>query len=240
MPKISRAVIFEIPPRGYEELAAIANASSRLEEVVEALRQLGVETDRARINEAVAERIGISPAEASSIVGGLLSLRTLLLATSMEPGELVAAITRSLEVSAPEGWRSKNLDAWRKSIPAITDALSGASEDDALSIRSKTQELTFLHQNVLKDCRLLTELRPVYNKAADKIENAVITTTMYLRYRGGGREREIEFTMDLRDVAELRKQCERVQQKVATTERIFKNAGWKLTVPGGSEDGDGQ
>jgi hypothetical protein len=221
-------VSFEIPPEGRAELAAIAELSSRLKDIQAAAREAGTNGITAA-SKFIAKKLALDEGQVQRLIDGLLSIRTLMRQTRLPPEELLAALTISLE-QAPDEWKRQYLAQWSESRAVLLDYLC---HDDWIAIRSKVRELTFLHENIFSSCRLLTELRPVYNHSGDEIVDTVLTTSLLIRYRSDvGRQREIQFALDVADLSEIRRQCERAGRKIAVAEQMFKQVDWPLTIAG--------
>lgn len=221
---------FEIPLQAYDELQDVAEYADSLDAIQEAASQEGALWDSPATAEAVSKKVSIGQDRVVRVLRGLLSLRTLMRVTKLTASDLFDTVTASIKVGAQPDWRDAHLEAWQQARERVVAALM--QKDDALSIESKTRELTFLHEKVLRNCRLLMDLRPVYDDSAGKIANTILTVSLFVRYVSHGRERETQFAMDLDDLAELRRQCERVERKLATAERMFADAKWPLKIPG--------
>ena len=232
MPSKPSGYSFEIPPQGLQELAEVAALADRLSDVQKALNQLGPTASAEALRTSIAGALTIDPKRADLILRGLGSLRHLEGATKLPAAELFDTITDSIESTASDDWKHRHLDVWKAARDKIIAAISRRSDDDVLSVRGKIHELTYLHENILLNGRLLTELRPVYNSAGDSIVNTVLTTTLLVRYRGHGLSQEMQFEMDLDDISSLRAECERAERKIATAKRMFQQASWSLTIAG--------
>jgi len=222
---------FEVPPEAFAELLAIASFSDRLKEIQDAANAVGVDQDSRSTAENVAGRVDIKPDQVSLVLRGLLSLRSLKRASRLSSTGLFDSLTSSLD-QAPSDWKNANLETWKRARNSVVQVLEQSQQDDPLSVRSKTRELTYLHENIFTGCRLLTELRPVFSKSADKILNTVLTTSLLVQYRADNLGREIQFAMDVNDLTDLREQCERAIIKISTAEKTFRETNLSLAVAG--------
>lgn len=213
-------------------MAEVAALADRLSDAQKALNQLVPTAGPEDIRTTIASALAIDPRRADFIVRGLDSLRTLEVATKLPAADLFDAVTESIESIASDDWKDRHLATWKTARDNIISAISRRSNDDVLSVQGKIHELTYLHENVLLNSRLLTELRPIYNSAGDSIVNTVLTTTLLVRYRGHGLRQEMQFEMDLNDISSLRAECERAERKIATAKRMFQQASWNLTIAG--------
>lgn len=239
MPSNPAAYGFEVPPQGFKELATVAAFADRLPDLQALINRLGTSATTDQIRDAVASTFGINATDASLLLRGLLTLRSLAASVNLTAHDLLDALTASLEAQAPADWTETILPAWEAAKEKIIAAISPA-QDDVLGVRSKIRELTFLHERIVLNCRLVTEFRPVYNIAGDKIVNTVLTTALFIRYRAHGEVEEMQLELDLKDVAELRTQCERAERKVATAARMFRESGWEITIAGAGKQEDAE
>jgi hypothetical protein len=81
-------------------------------------------------------------------------------------------------------------------------------------------ELVYDYANLLRRTRVLTDIRPLFNNAADQIEGAVVSYTLRLRYDSADGEHELSIALDESDIRILADQCDRALTK-ATTARAM-------------------
>lgn len=111
---------------------------------------------------------------------------------------------------------------WEAAVPAVVAALDAISDDHPLLISAKATLLAYSQQNLLMSARVITDVRPVFNAAADKIVETVITHTLLVSYRADNRPRLMTFALDQEDVEKLGKQCERAELKARVTKEQLK------------------
>jgi hypothetical protein len=224
---------FDIPAEGLEDLSEVAEFANQLDRVQEIWRSLGISPSPTELDEATSKALNIDLSRTRKLRRGLTSLWTLLQATRLSPQELFDSLTLSMKSSASEEWYGKHIKQWTEAREQILRSLAYGQQDETTAVRSKTQELAFLRENVLLSCRLITEMRPIFNKAADKVANNILTTSLVVRYRSSDSQtKEIFFALDADDLDDLRGQCERAERKIATIEKTFGDAAWPLKILG--------
>ncbi|HEY7089647.1 MAG TPA: hypothetical protein VH518_16230 [Tepidisphaeraceae bacterium] len=220
-----------IPARGYAELEQIAIHAARLRDVLDATAGLPVNVVTSDAGQHVAERIGIAPSDASLLLTGLASLRSMQDSVDSTAEEVVKAITESL-AEAPGDWHSKNYQRWLESEDLVRTALASIGPDHPLLVRQKARGLTYAHQYIFRSCRIITDLRPVFNEAGDDINAMVLTHVLRIEYFDGVRKQRIEFALDEADINDLERATKRAKVKTETTRAAFAGEQWSLIVAG--------
>jgi len=77
-------------------------------------------------------------------------------------------------------------------------------------------ELSYDYANLVRNVRILSDIRPLYDEEAEKIEGAVISHTMRLHYDSADGEHELSLAMDEKDISNLMEQCKRALKKSQT------------------------
>ena len=224
-------VAFDIPLQAYQELADLVALSGRLKEIQKSLPN--EPSDQQPKIDAVAQELGIDPQKLRAALRGLGSLASLVRGSKLSPPDLFERITESIEIGAPTDWKDKNFDSWKSAKDLIVEAVSRNTSNEYLNAQRKTRELTYLYDNIFKSCRLLTEIRPVFNEPGDKVVNNVLVTSLVVKYAEADKTpKQVTFALDLEDLIDLRSHCERAIRKIAVVEQMFKESGRRLTVAG--------
>jgi hypothetical protein len=64
------------------------------------------------------------------------------------------------------------------------------------AVTRKAERLTRAHENVLFEAKVMTDIRPVFNVAGDKILHTVITHSLLIDYIAGNQFAKIEIGLD--------------------------------------------
>jgi hypothetical protein len=230
-------IALNIPQHGYEELAQLAKHAGKLHDVVAVSGEIPLEANPVQISNAVAERIGVNPEVAASILSGLGTLHSMMRKSESTAEEIIEAISQTLLVSNATGaeeWRQKNIETWKAAIPLVASAISSITQDPTQKIflRQKAIELMYAHQNIFRRCQIMTDLRPVYNSAGDTIHAMVLTHVLSVEYYDGVRRQRIEFALDGEDIDNLRKSAERAKVKTDAAKKKFSQLDWPLMIAG--------
>jgi len=136
------------------------------------------------------------------------------------PEELIAWLTSSLEKKAPKDWLEKNLAPWEARAGEYEKLFSAIDDDHPLAIARKAQELAYSHQNIFVGARLITDVRPVFDSAAERIHDFVVTHMLSIEYTDGGQNSTtLTLAMDAMDIEMLEFQCSRAATKIQTLKK---------------------
>jgi hypothetical protein len=104
----------------------------------------------------------------------------------------------------------------------VAKVLSDIDLDHPLLLARKARELTYAHQNIFRSNRIITDLRPVFDKSGGEMKGVVLTHVLSVEYFDGVRKQRIEFALDQNDVKALRESAARAELKTQTTREAFK------------------
>lgn len=235
------APFIRVPPSGLSDLAAVAVNADALENIVTLATKAGYRLDIASVARAIAKEAGLEARVIVDVLDGLTALRGLMGRFEYGEEQVVAGIIASLEVNAPDRWRKLYQDKWIAAKDKISAALKLIVPESPLALIEKARELTYAHEHVLTDVRLITDMRPVFNTAGDQVQTTVITHVLAIDYQDGPIQKRIEFALDAADVAKLRRISERSQRKAASLRSSFEKLSWSLIIPGSPEvDNEGK
>lgn len=206
-------------------LGAVADATSKLEPGIRL-------SDAAR---TVGKAAGIPPQDAARIFWTIQNLQRLKMRLRQDTGELLRTMTATFESEAPEAWKEENLEGWRKALSAIAEFLDTVQHDHPLAIARKAEQLGTEHQNLFMDARILTDLRPVFSAAGDIIHESLVIQTLLIDYHDGAEPRRVALALDARDIAQLRRLCERAEAKASTLKAAVGPLGWRPAIVGEGE-----
>ena len=102
-----------------------------------------------------------------------------------------------------------------------------------LSVLEKAIGLTFDYKCLLKDARILTDIRPVFDKEKTGILAGIISHTMRLSFHQDGEEKTFSIAMDTDDVESLKGMCDEAVKKAKSSREFMNNAkGVKAIISG--------
>lgn len=228
----SRAI--SVPRSVQQGVASLASFRDRLGELRSLIAELPPpQRSVHNIARPLSEKFGVSLSEAQGLVVTLLSFHQLRETFSMTPSEAFAAITRSLEVDAPEDWKTKNLDNWKSSRAAVEDALSGSHP---LYLVQKNIRLRYEHANILRDASIVVDARPLFDEAGNSVEQWAIDYVLQVEYHDGDSTKRLYATLDMKDLEKLAAQCTRALAKTKALSATLSSLKLPVIVTGEDEE----
>ncbi|MDR3402512.1 MAG: hypothetical protein P4L99_08440 [Chthoniobacter sp.] len=156
-----------------------------------------------------------------------LSLIGMTLQIKVTTDEVFDALRTSLR-GAPNLWDDAALAEWAKREPLFRRVLGAA----AVVGTAKALDLSYDHAQLLKRARILTDIRPIFDREATTIQGAVISHTLRLRYDDLDGEHSISLALDRSDVESLAEECKRALTKCEVALQFVKKTGLPPIVPG--------
>ncbi len=172
----------------------------------------------------VAKSSDVDATVALNVLRTLVNIRRMQRVREVDTARMVEILTASLERHAPNEWHSEYDDAWKEACPKIVDAIESIDQDHPLHVSEKAETLAYSYQNIVSSQRIMTDVRPVFDKEANTIQEMIILHTLLVEYYDGiSPPSRIALTLDSGDIAELRRLCERAERKAHTMRDTLKN-----------------
>jgi hypothetical protein len=203
--------------------------SDRLEKVREKLRQLDKPTLHPQELFGMVRNLLSDGAE--PLVRQLLSFQGLVRQTGRPVEDVISGINAAIERQGAEvGLEST---AWAN----VEGELKLLVQEKSVRLAARAIELTYDYANLLRRTRILTDIRPLFNENADKIEGAVVSYTLRLHFNSADGEHELSIALDEADIQTLIAQCNRALKKAATSRSLVTdNCSIPVAVSGESYD----
>jgi hypothetical protein len=170
----------------------------------------------------IATTLGVDFAEVARIFGALENLSVL----REELGSTDAVLNlleKRLNTDIAERLRPRV-----GQIKAIIESYI-ASHPVAISL--KAEKLSYLHETLLQDAEIITDVRPVFNADGTKILEMVATHSLIISaYSPGTGSRRLHFALDAADVLKLRRICDRAIVKADSIKRELGGMPWITRV----------
>ena len=164
--------------------------------------------------------------------GRLLSALQNLLSVDQETGD----IEKTFEIIAsrlPADARAK----WANKKPVIQSILALLAADHPAVISFKAQRLSHSYERIFMEAEILTDVRPVYTMKGDKILEMIIQHKLIItQHDSNHRNGNIHFTLDARDVVNLKKACDRAIQKAKVLKDSLSNLPWVTEILSDDEE----
>ncbi len=166
----------------------------------------------------------------------LLSKQAVVLHGVMRQGTLNSsdvfdALCDQLAVAAK--WQPEKLDQFRRVKSQFCSLLSS----EAVKLVATAIDLSYEYANLLRRARIITDIRPIFDVAAEKINGAVVSHTLRIRYDNTEGNHDLSLAMDAKDIDDLRRECERALKKAKTAKSLMaEEAKVQTMISGGDTD----
>ena len=177
--------------------------------------------------------VGVILAEnAEPLVRQLLSLQGLMRQTGLPSQDVIAGIR---DVVRRQG---REVDLEASAWEAVEANIAALVELPCVRLTATAIELAYDYANLLRRTKVLTDIRPLFNNAADAIEGAVVSYTLRLRYDSADGEHELSIALDESDIEKLAAQCDRALKKAATARSLLTDRCDLSVIVAGEVDDD--
>jgi hypothetical protein len=166
------------------------------------------------------------------IVRQLLSLQGLIRQTGLPSEEVIAGIRDAV------GRQGREVALESSAWEAVESTVKALVESQSVRLAARAIELAYDYANLLRRTKVLTDIRPLFNEAADEIEGAVVSYTLRLRYDSADGEHELSIALDESDIKMLAAQCDRALRKAATARSMVAETCNLPVVVSGEENDD--
>lgn len=232
----TRPLFLKLPPNAYRELAALAENAERLAELVSLCTQQGPAPTQITLAKRVSEKLALPVPVVRLLIVGLTNLLKAASKLEVSSDHLLASVIESAESNVTEKWTAKDVERLKGSADFIATALSQIQPDHPILVSRKAEELGYKRVKLLTDSRIITDLRPVFDDSATRILESVITHTLWIEYIEEEGQREIEIAIDMADIANLRRWCERAERKAVTLKKEMAKFEWPTAIVNESDD----
>lgn len=211
--------ISRIPERYRPGLAKInALTIETATTIADALGKLPV-SSRKELIAAIERAAQLNPEEAESIVLSLYSLYMFRASAEASVADFVPVLIEAMQSSGVQGLAVS--DSGKSALAAKLASLLGLS---TLERASKIEQLKADHQTIFYDAKILTDLRPIFDKPQEPPVGAVVTHTLKIICHESGEHKELYFALDAEDVLTLKKIAERAADKMSSLKQVLKSA----------------
>jgi len=213
------------------ELLFVAKHADKTEQIVNLAGQASEAADGCDFEDVVdvvADQIKLPTADVEQFLRTIYNITRITTRMKIDVARFLEVATRSLEELKDS---DADLRVWRDSLKTIDHAVSKIGADHPFLIARKADRLAHAQQNLVYETKIITDLRPVFSTTGDKILRSVVNHRLVIDYFDGNRVSRLEFGLDLEDVAELRKTCERAELKALTLKDSLKGVPWVPCTP---------
>ena len=155
-----------------------------------------------------------------STIRAILNLHGIRQKRRLSSAGIVNLVTDTLDRQSPPGWADIKA-SWLANKTRLIAALESFGDEHPLAVLQKSSVLTYAHEHILHEARIITDVRPIFKSDADEVIRAIVVHKLLVEYSSGGKHDRIEFTLDAKDVADLSKMCLR-REKSDSDKRRFR------------------
>lgn len=128
-------------------------------------------------------------------------------------------------------WNEVEIEKWRTLEPSLQTLFSLPTVQRV----AKTLDLSYEYANLLRRARIVTDIRPIFDKEAKQIEGAVISHTLRLRFDSVDGDHGLSIAMDENDIKSLLEKCQRALAKSQTARELMANRAGVATIVSGED-----
>jgi len=186
-----------------------------------------------------------SALESAPLVGGLKELASAVIqqVPSLRRDEIEVILRSLFSLSVfladEETPLSENLSSLSSAMQASGNPDLALSEDEkieferrldrlvrinAVSIAAKVQRLRLEYSNVFHDAKILTDIRPIFDKPENRPLGCAVAHILKLTYHEGGDHKDFYVALDENDIQVMKKILERAEAKAASLKSVLQAA----------------
>lgn len=123
-------------------------------------------------------------------------------------------------------WDENGLRKWKETEKFLKKLLSISAVWNIV----KALDLSYEYENLLQSARIITDIRPIFDIVADKIEGTVITHTLRLEFDSREKEASLSIVLDSEDIKKLKDSCDRALKKAKVAQEFVTEKGGKPSI----------
>lgn len=224
-------ILPRIPEQMLRDLERFADTASDslLDAIIKEIPNVPPASNVADFSRRLAEQLNKNFAEIHPVLYALINLKRVEDETG-SAHDLLERITWHIDLA--DKWDDSLTSKWHSLVPKIEESLSHITPDSNLMISAKFSELAYNRQNILHYSKILTDIRPVFDQAGGAIKGLIVTHSLVIHYSAGlgGDVQEMHLTLDWRDVAALRDECNRADSKAECIKNSMKELPWTTII----------
>ncbi len=222
-----------LPDEAYEDLALIVSHADKIPQICEAVKHTKDFLNLNSLVLKVTEQTDMETEDTRQLLINLLKFQRLRSNNEHLIDDFFGWLGESFIEFVKNQGKEELAEKWKTYNSILKEVLD---EGSALGILDKAIGILYEHQNVLKDARLLTDLRPVYDREATEILRMVVTHQLVLNYSDGSSDKKISLTVDSSDLDILENQCRRAREKAKVALKSMQGLGWTTYIAGESDE----
>lgn len=196
-------------------LRSLIQAAPYVEAIASGARSAESGVTMMSLSEKLGSQIGLPEEDVFDVLVALWNLRKWQETRGDSEEEFVKSLSATVTKQMGDVWLPADIENWNGVAKALGPILSSLSVDHPISVSYKAQRLAYSHQNILMDARIITDFRPVFDDAGERILEVIILHRLSIQYATGHSEPSvIEFALDSQDLGFLHEACARAEHKI--------------------------
>jgi len=169
------------------------------------------------LRSCIEKTASITAEEAESLVAALHSLYVFMASAEAQVSEFVPVLVGAMERTG------KKTLAVGDDRTEISEKLTLLLSLKTMERASKIEQLKSDHQAIFYDAKILSDIRPLFDRPEDPPIGAVINHTLKVVFHEGGEHKELYMALDSQDIEILKKIADRAEKKTASIRTLIKN-----------------
>lgn len=182
---------------------------------------------------ALAFESNLSENLVDSIIHTIFGLISLNVQLNINNEGFIETLIYNIKNQAEENWKKKYLD---KLVKISSKLLFFIKTDNSFYISQKSILLSNSHQNVFRDAKIFTDLRPVFNESGDDIFGTIVSHNFIVDYYERNNLKQIILTLDDSDLDKILKLCMRAKTKTNTISSMSNKLPGETIILGRSKN----
>lgn len=209
-----------ILPSQARDLGIVAEISpALLEQVAEELSHLSATViEASTIRQKIQSILG-NAEQATALSGQVLTLANFAQFHGQGPGEVVEGL--ELGIKALEKWPEDKLAKFAK----LKGSLSKLLAADSITVAAKALELSYEHEHLFDNVKIITDVRPVFDNEKTKILGGIVIQTMTIHFSAqdsASNFSSITIGLEAADIRALQQACGDALRKAEAAKELIK------------------
>jgi hypothetical protein len=233
-------VKIELNDRQVHELLVLAS-SPGLAEIAEKVAASGEITLSPRDAYVVLKQIAGSQLDDNrldALMRQLMGLRGLMMRRDIDSKSLVEGLSHALHQSFQRNPQTDQTELHAACIQLVERDFPKLLDSQLFAITAKAARLAYDFASLLRNARVITDVRPVFSNETDAdpdIVGTVVSHVLRLDYENADQKHSLSIVLDQLDVHKLRDACDRAINKADAIEKKMKSVGIPVDITGKGE-----
>jgi len=174
------------------------------------------------------------PEIAESLLNQVISLASLERQRNLTADDVLHGLLYGVRTSEYP-WTEDELSRWHSVEPELRRLL----EHPRIWRVAKALDLSYDFAHLIQEARIMSDIRPIFDREATRLEAAVVSFTLRLRYDSINGNHGISIAMNNADIESLRDECDRALRKARVASDAMNDKAQIRTIISGGNDKTG-